>query len=127
MSVFIDTSALYAVMDANDVNHERALTSWEDILGKNEPLVSHNYVLVETLALLQYRLGVEAVAAFQDAIAPILTIELVAETEHLSGITTVITANRRKLSLVDCVSFIIMRKLGITTVFAFDQHFKQQG
>lgn len=38
-----------------------------------------------------------------------------------------LAASRRKLSLVDCVSFEIMRTLGIKTVFAFDLHFAEQG
>jgi predicted nucleic acid-binding protein len=33
----------------------------------------------------------------------------------------------RDLSLVDCVSFEIMRDLGIATTFSFDDHFAQQG
>jgi predicted nucleic acid-binding protein len=38
-----------------------------------------------------------------------------------------LTASKRNLSLVDCVSFEIMRALGIKTVFAFDPHFAEQG
>ncbi len=38
-----------------------------------------------------------------------------------------LAANRRQLSLVDCVSFAAMRELGIEHYFAFDQHFDEQG
>jgi len=38
-----------------------------------------------------------------------------------------ISANLRKLSLVDCTSFVLMRRLGVETAFAFDQHFVEQG
>lgn len=38
-----------------------------------------------------------------------------------------LTANRRNLSLVDCVSFAAMRKLNIQYYFAFDKHFEEQG
>ena len=60
MSVFVDTSALYAVLDADDGKHSPACAEWQRLL-LNSSLVTTNYVLVETTALLQHRLGVEAV------------------------------------------------------------------
>jgi uncharacterized protein len=39
----------------------------------------------------------------------------------------VLAAARRNLSLVDCVSFELMRRLGIRRVFCFDPHFAEQG
>jgi len=39
----------------------------------------------------------------------------------------VLAANRRQLSLVDCVSFAAMRESGIEHYFAFDEHFDEQG
>jgi predicted nucleic acid-binding protein len=38
-----------------------------------------------------------------------------------------LAAVRKKLSLVDCVSFETMRVLKVTTAFTFDRHFKEQG
>jgi len=38
-----------------------------------------------------------------------------------------LTAAARDLSLVDCVSFAIMRERNLDTAFAFDRHFTQQG
>ena len=37
-------------------------------------LCTSNYVLVETLSLLQNRLGIEAVRAFEDAVTPLLRV-----------------------------------------------------
>lgn len=127
MSIFIDTSAFLAVMDADDIHHTQARKAWNHIISKNEVLICHNYVLVETFALAQHRLGLEAVSLLQNDVIPILTVEWINEANHLSGVTALIAANRRKLSLVDCISFIIMRKLGINTAFTFDKHFKEQG
>ena len=36
-------------------------------------------------------------------------------------------ASRRKLSLVDCVSFEVMRRGKLHQVFGFDPHFEEQG
>ena len=127
MSFFFDTSAFLAVLDADDENHQNAREKWEELISQNAVLVCSNYILVETLALIQNRLGIEAVRAFQEDVVPLLTIEWVNESVHQTGVMGVLAAAKRKLSLVDCVSFDIMRQLGIKSVFAFDRHFKEQG
>ncbi len=127
MSVFVDTSAFFAVLDADDENHDAAKQMWEDLLKQEVVLVCSNYVLVETLALVQRRLGIPAVRAFQEDVIPVLNVEWVDESLHQAGIASVLAAARKKLSLVDCVSFEIMRRLGIKTAFAFDHHFEEQG
>jgi len=127
MSVFVDTSAFFAVLDADDENHDAAKQMWEDLLTQEAVLVCSNYVLVETLALVQRRLGIPAVRVFQEDIMPVLNIEWVDESLHQVGIASVLAAARRELSLVDCVSFEIMRRLGIKTAFVFNHHFDEQG
>ncbi len=127
MIVYIDTSALYAVLDADDENHERAKRVWTDLITQGAQLVCSNYVLVETFALVQHRLGVEALRTLQEDVLPILHVEWVDESSHRAGVTAVLTAARRRLSLVDCVSFEMMRQLGIKVAFAFDPHFAEQG
>jgi predicted nucleic acid-binding protein len=127
VTCFVDTSAFYAFMDAADGNHRKALRQWESLLRGGTALVTSNYVLVETFALLQSRLGMEATKTFQEDIAPVLSIQWVEERLHQSGVAGMLAASRKKLSLVDCVSFAIMRQLGVKSVFAFDRHFREQG
>ncbi len=127
MSVFIDTSALMAVLDADDGHHKKAKDIWIRLISEEETIISSNYVLVETFALVQNRLGLEAVRTLQEDVLPMITVDWVDEASHKAGVTGVLTALRKKLSLVDCTSFAIMRKLGIKKVFAYDPHFKEQG
>jgi len=127
VSVFVDTSALLAVIDAKDRHNVHAMRVWKSILLDQRLLVCTNYVLVEALTLAQSRLGLEAARTLQEDIFPLVSIEWVDEVSHRAGVTGVFTAARKKLSLVDCVSFDIMRRLGIKTVFTFDRHFKEQG
>jgi predicted nucleic acid-binding protein len=82
MTVFIDTSAFLSILDADDENHPRAKVKWEDLISKKAILVCSNYILVETFALIQHRLGIEAVRAFHEDIVPLLTIEWVNESIH---------------------------------------------
>ena len=126
MRVFIDTSAFFAILDADDENYQKAKQIWVDLLRRETVLVCSNYVLVEAFALVQHRLGIQAIRTFQEDIVPTLTIAWVDESCHGAGTSNVLTAGTRNLSLVDCVSFELMRRLGITTAFTFDHHFKEQ-
>ena len=127
MSVFVDTSALYAVMDADDANHPLAREAWRSLLLSGTPLVTTNYVLVEAMALVQHRLGLDAARLLQQDICPALHIRWIDEATHRAGVAAVLAASRRRLSLVDCVSFEVMRELGSREAFAFDAHFADQG
>jgi predicted nucleic acid-binding protein len=127
MRVFIDTSAFYALLDRDDENHRKAKNAWADLLKNDDTLVTNNYVLVETFALIQHRLGVDAVRGFQNDILPLVNIEFVVPELHRSGVSGLLAASRRNLSLVDCVSFEMMRTLEVKMAFAFDPHFKEQG
>jgi predicted nucleic acid-binding protein len=127
VSTFVDTSALLAVLDADDAQHARASRTWRELLGSDEPLVTTSYVLVEAFALAQARLGLEATRTLNVDVVPILRVIWVDERLHRAAMTALLTAQRRHLSLVDCVSFEAMRQAGMTRAFAVDRHFRQQG
>ena len=126
-NVFIDTSALLAVLDADDASHQAAKQVWESIIAAGDTLVSHNYVLVETSALALRRLGLEALRVFESDILPILRVVWVTRDIHAAAASAHLLGARRSLSLVDCASFEIMRRTGIRTAFAFDHHFQEYG
>lgn len=124
---FVDTSAIYALLDRSDLNHNRAEEIWHSLLDHNEPLFTSNYVIVECCALAQNRLGIAAVRAIQEKILPVLQTRWLNEQLHELAMTALLAASRRKLSLVDCSSFAIMRQAGSTEAFAFDHHFVEEG
>lgn len=66
MSMFIDTSALYALLDADDENYVSSASTWDTLITSDERIVTTNYVIVETFALIQNRLGLRALREFQD-------------------------------------------------------------
>jgi predicted nucleic acid-binding protein len=126
-AVFCDTSALFAVIDRDSDVHAEAASGWRWLIEHETQLVTTNYVLVEMFALLQHRLGLEAVRRFQGDVVPILDLQWIDQLAHERAVEAMLTANRRQLSLVDCASFDAMRRLAIDTAFAFDQHFVEQG
>lgn len=124
---FADTSGLYALLDRDDQNHTVAKRCWLRLMDREEPLLTTNYVLVETCALAQRRLGIEAVRVIEGDLSPVLRVEWIGQDTHSLATNALLTARRKTLSLVDCVSFIAMRRTGLQTAFAFDRHFREEG
>ena len=127
MNVYIDTAAFLALLNANDRFHEAARRTWSELLPGEAALFTRNYVLLEMVALLQHHFGIEAVRLFQGDVLPALEFAWVDKAVHNLGVSGLLAANRRNLSLVDCTSFEIMRRFGLETVFTFDPHFREQG
>ncbi len=127
MEVFVDTSALYALLDGAAQRHRDVAETWRELLASGETLFTSNYVLLETHALVQRRLGLEAVRALESALRPVLEVDWVDEDLHAASVAAVLAAGRRGLSLVDCTSFEIMRRRALHRAFAIDAHFASQG
>jgi predicted nucleic acid-binding protein len=86
-----------------------------------------NYVVVETTALVKHRLGMDAVRVLCGDVIPALDVHWIGEDEHMHAQNALLAADRRKVSLVDCSSFHVMRSRMVRTAFAFDPHFREQG
>lgn len=125
--VFLDTSALYAVLDGDDASHQVVTEAWRGLLAAEAPLHTSSYVLVELEALLQRRLRLAAVDALTTFVLRWVSITWVDERVHEQATAALLGAGKRDVSLVDHASFIIMRKLGVRTAFTLDGHFAQQG
>ena len=124
---FVDTSAIYAVLDRDDHEHNLAKETWGLLLDSQETMLTSNYVLVECCALAQHRLGLEAVRAIEEEMRPMIKVQWVDEQVHRIAMAALLAARRRKLSLVDCSSFEVMRQRQVRRAFAFDQHFVEEG
>jgi len=127
MSIFVDTSGLLAVLDRDDEGHPRAVDSWVEILSSDESILTTNYVILEMFALVQNRLGMKALRLFQEDVLPALQVEWINNEIHSAAVGILFAASRRRLSLVDCVSFEIMRLFKVKTAFTLDKHFQEQG
>jgi predicted nucleic acid-binding protein len=128
MTTFVDTSALFALLDENDANHVAAAT-WMRGPGADpaDVLMTHDYVAVETIALVRSRLGALASMALIDAWLPALSILFVDPSLHNAAVSAYRSALRAKPSFVDHVSFQVMRERGVARAFAFDRDFARQG
>ena len=124
--ILLDTSAIYALADKADMNHTKAYKKFEKILKSGETFLLHNYVLLESAALLQGRLGLPLAMLFLRE-ARSFEMEWVDQDLHEEAAKELERIGRRGISLVDCTSFIVMRRKKIQKVLAFDPDFQEQG
>lgn len=127
IAAFVDTSALYALLDADDPAHTAARQAFVRLLEDGDALVTHNYVVLEAVALAQRRLGLGAVAGLHDRLLPVMETTWVDRDLHSEALAATLAASERWVSLVDRVSFAFMRRRGILRALAFDRDFGDQG
>lgn len=127
MSVFVDTSALLALLDHDDEHHRSAVSGWATLADEEATLVTSNYVVLETIAVSQHRLGLDAVRALVRDVLPFIDVVFIDEPVQGAALSALLAAGRRRLSLVDCVSFEVMRGRQVRRAFAFGPHFAEQG
>ena len=127
MNIFADTSGLFALLVKNDEMFERAVKNFNWFAENNVQLVTSSFVLVETTALLQSRIGLAPVRDFHFKIFPLLEVVWVDDQRYAMAMQRLLTQTSKKVSLVDCLSFEIMDSLQIKYAFAFDRHFAENG
>jgi predicted nucleic acid-binding protein len=127
VSVFVDTSFLVALLDEDDPRYADALRLWRRVEAERLSVITSNYVVLEACAVLQRRLGVPAMRKLVRQILDPVALEWVTRDDHERAVEALLVADRRNLSLVDCVSFEIMRRLEFRECLAFDHHFVEQG
>ena len=124
--IFLDTSAIYALADKTDPNHVTAYNKFQDALKSGEVFVLHNYILLESAALLQARLGLPSAVLFlKDAKS--FEVEWVDSDLQEEAEKELERIGKRGISLVDCTSFLVMRRKGVQKVLAFDPDFEAWG
>lgn len=127
MIVFVDTSGLFAFLVQDDEMHERAKAVFSHLAHRKTRLLTSSYVLLETISLLQRRVGLDSVKDFNETVFPLLEVIWVGETWHNRALERLMAESKRQLSITDCLSFEIMDEREIVEVFTFDKHFAERG
>lgn len=125
--IFLDTSAIYALADRDDPNHEQATAAFQGFVNDGEEILAHSYVLVESAALLQRRLGLNSALLFLQESQALFQVHWVDSHDHAEAVELLKERGRRRLSLVDCVSFAVMRRYEVDRALAFDSDFEAEG
>ena len=127
MKVFVDTSAFYALASSTDQAHAAAVTIHEHLKRVSAQLITNNYVLLESISLLQRRHGLAEATRFGDAVGSRLSVVWMNELQHGRVWEYWKRQSKRGLSLVDCSCFVVMHELGVREAFTFDAQFRAAG
>lgn len=124
-SVLWDSSAILALLDADDADHARAVRVARDIASERRPSFITNYIEAETHALLLRRLGRGIAREWLIAGGLSVVPALVAEEQKAKEILA--RRTDKDWTLCDAISFAVLDARRITRAFTFDHHFRQYG
>lgn len=127
MKCFVDTSSLYALVTPNDDDHRATVALFEFLARSDALLVSSNYVILESVSLIQKRHGFAPAQTLLEKALSLLDVHWIGEAEHREASRIWATAKNRALSLVDCSSFAVMHLLGVRHAVTLDSHFSERG
>jgi predicted nucleic acid-binding protein len=125
--VFVDTSGFYAFLDGTDPFHDTSKNLFLKGAEEGWHFFTSSFVVHESWALIQARLGWDAVEDFLSSLMPCCEIVWVGESIHALGAARARQARERRLSLTDCISFEVMLSEHCTEAIADDEYFRKAG
>jgi uncharacterized protein len=128
-AVFVDSGPWIALSVRRDSLHEAATTHLRRLVQAGRPLVTSNLVVAESYALIRYRGGHGPASTFLRSLRSSQRVRrIVSDPDaELAAEQLLQRFDDQEFSYVDAVSFTLMRRNGIQTAFAFDQHFRTMG
>jgi len=125
-SVIVDTSALYALVDADDAHHEEAVNYLKH-LGKGVSLVIIDMMLMEALTLIKSRLGGKIAARTLQTVqrSNLYKVIRLADDDWREAWRLFEQFSDQEWSPFDCACLAAARARDIREAFAFDIHFDQ--
>jgi predicted nucleic acid-binding protein len=123
--VLWDSSAILALLDADDADHARAVAVARDIASERRPSFITNYIEAETHALLLRKLG--RGIAREWLLTGGLTVVSAIPAEEQKAKEILARHADKDWTLCDSISFAVLDARHVTRVFTFDHHFRQYG
>ncbi len=124
-SVLWDSSAILALLDADDADHAQAVAVARRIASAERPSFITNYVEAEAHALLLRKLG--RTVARDWLLQGGLPVVRALPAEEQGAKELLARHTDTDWSLCDAISFAVLDARQVVTAFAFDRHFRQYG
>jgi predicted nucleic acid-binding protein len=125
--VMLDASFWIALRDPREPWHQRAREAAEKLLGNRTRFVFTSFVLAETYAYFSRSPAMRAQILDDAQQNPALHWEPVWRSDETAAVTLLRKHRDKQYSLCDAISFVVMRRLGISRAATFDGHFRQIG
>jgi uncharacterized protein len=122
-SVLWDSSAIFALIDKTDRNHDIAVRTMRGVLRKTTPFIT-SAVEMETHALLLARIGRGVARPWLGQHG--LPLVRPTEAEEAAGRELVIQHGDKDWSFCDCVSFAVIEGRRARGAFTFDRNFRER-
>lgn len=124
--LFVDTSAWFAFVNRGDEDHAAVRRLLAAHAGR---LVTTNFVFDETVTLCARRLGHAAALRLGEAVLDARLVDLVraGHEDETQAWQLFRRRSDKSYSFTDCVSFVVMRRLGIARAAALDEDFRGEG
>lgn len=124
-SVLWDSSAILALIDADDADHARAIAVARRIAAERRPSFITNYVETEAHALLLRKLG--RALAREWLLTGGLTVVRALPSEEQAAKVILARHTDKDWTLCDAISFAVLDARRVARAFTFDHHFRQYG
>ena len=123
--VLWDSSAILALLDADDADHARAVAEARAIAAEKRPSFITNYIEVEAHALLLRKLG-RALAREWLLSGGLTVVRALPEQEERAR-EILARHSDKDWTLCDAISFAVLDAHHVRRAFTFDHHFRQYG
>jgi uncharacterized protein len=126
-AVFLDTVGMIAVWDAADQWHLAAETAYNGLLAQGKVLVTTEMVLCECGNAAARRPYRRRVNVLRRALMEDQLVVLPSAADLDQAWASFDRGEAGQAGLVDILSFVVMRRLGLTEAFTNDRHFQAAG
>ena len=123
--VLVDTSAVIALLDGDDHRHGAVVAAFAAC--RDDELVTHGYVVAETLAVVRRRFGVNGVTTLIDEVLPAIRVLSVEPALHDKALQAYRASLPSGTSFVDQVSLAVATQSAIGVLLAVDADLARPG
>jgi len=125
LTVLLDSSAILALLDRGDRDHDSARDMLTQLHAGRASLFCTNFIRAEAYTLVGVRLSWQMAGQWLRSLD--VPVERITASDEERAILILLSHQDKGYSFVDATSFAVMERLSLREAFTFDRHFQQFG